>query len=375
MGTLSFPGLALAHIEAQNICDSDFPSTDPLSLPPTRSLASFGGTQKFLTRSNRQEVRESKAVVSSGISVIGVNFEGPVNLVFHSDLEDTNELYVVDEGGFCSESNPITVRTDFGEQTMMDPFSSMRMRVFQGKCIPEVVVPLADEDGTQIRNNSDKSRTEVDVEGNWKTTFVDKLGLHTTTREILKDGTAINTVARPDSTTSTTTVLPNGTKIDAKTDAQGVVSSFTSYFDGSTVDEVKSLEQTLASFTTQVDGTTSMKLKSPSRSTETKVYTNGTVYTKQTGPKGAIIRTSTIRGSKSVTMSDKARCKYPSIGSLVNQIQSGESEEQVVKKFCKNGVTVFGLSEKWVRSVYQERFDGDDTLSSLRMKWGRLRRS
>lgn len=43
------------------------------------------------------------------------------------------------------------------------------------------------------------------------------------------------------------------------------------------------------------------------------------------------------------------------VGSKVKQIQSYENEEMAVRKFCTDGVTFSGLSERWVRSVFRNR--------------------
>lgn len=43
------------------------------------------------------------------------------------------------------------------------------------------------------------------------------------------------------------------------------------------------------------------------------------------------------------------------VGFMVKRIRSYETEEEAVKKFCKNGVTFAGLSERWVRSVFRSR--------------------
>jgi hypothetical protein len=372
MGTLSFPGLALTHIVTENICDSDFGSMDP----STRSIASFGGLGSFVT-TKRQEVQSSRAIILPSTSIIGVNFDGKVTLVLQDDksTEDHRELHIVDEGGFCTHSEAITVRTSSGELKITDPYSSMRLRVSHGKCIPEVVVPIVKEDGTLFKQNADGSCTEVDLDGNSRTCIKNQQDETTKIREILVDGTTIITVSRPESTTRRTVVHPDGTIIDTETSADGVISSFTSNVDGSTVDE-QVRDQILMSFTTRADGTTIMKVTSSPPSgttTETKVFSDGRLYLKQTGPRGAILLTSTVKAPKLTSGTRKPSSKYPSIGTLVNQIQSGSSEDQVVKKLCKNGLTAFGLSEKWVRSVFEVRVVGDEAVSRSRIKWGRRR--
>jgi hypothetical protein len=47
--------------------------------------------------------------------------------------------------------------------------------------------------------------------------------------------------------------------------------------------------------------------------------------------------------------------KTSTAGALVKKIQSYNTEEQAVSRYCKNGVTSSGFSEQWVRSVFRNR--------------------
>ena len=62
------------------IGQATFPMGDSSTTP--RSTASFGDTGSFVSRSKRQEVTTSSAVVGAGISIVGVSFDGPVSLTF-----------------------------------------------------------------------------------------------------------------------------------------------------------------------------------------------------------------------------------------------------------------------------------------------------
>lgn len=47
--------------------------------------------------------------------------------------------------------------------------------------------------------------------------------------------------------------------------------------------------------------------------------------------------------------------KTTSVGALVKKIQSYETEEQALSRYCKNGFTSSGFSEQWVKSVFRNR--------------------
>jgi len=47
--------------------------------------------------------------------------------------------------------------------------------------------------------------------------------------------------------------------------------------------------------------------------------------------------------------------KTTSVGAFVKKIQSYQTEEQVVSRYCKNGFTSSGFSEQWVKSVFRNR--------------------
>lgn len=287
MGTLSFPGLETAQIESVSgsltINETTFPLTD--STP--RATASFGGDEPFAVRSKRQEVTTSTAVVGIGISIVGVNFDGPVSLTFADSSVDIRDLHIVDEGGFCTANKKITIITDSSNLEISNPFSSMKVRISDGVSIPEAVVPVINEDGSQTTENPDGSTTEVDAEGNSTTTSSE--GGTTTTQEVLVDGTTIDTVTQSNGNTTSLTVLPDGTTIDVVETNNGNMTSYTEYPDGSTIALEESSNGNVTSFTTLADGTTIDVVESNNgNSSQVKVSPEGNVDTQSSKSNGTI---------------------------------------------------------------------------------------
>lgn len=90
------------------IGSAKFPSSD--SAP--RSVASFGDANaaSFTNKSSYQSVLSASATIDPSTTIVGVNFDGPVQLIFpDTALAQSSEILVVDEGGFCSSVNKITV--------------------------------------------------------------------------------------------------------------------------------------------------------------------------------------------------------------------------------------------------------------------------
>lgn len=299
MGTLSFPGLATAQIKATSSNDTltigqaTFPAA---AAAPPRATASFGSGEdsvaSFVARSQRQEVTTSTAVVGVGISIVGVNFDGPVTLTFADSGVDINDLHIVDEGGFCSPSKKITTVNESGTMQISNPFSSMRLRISGGKSIPEAVAPVITEEGESLTENPDGSITEVDAEGNSTTTLVE--GGTTTTQEVLADGTTVATVAQSNGSSTTYSVLPDGTTIDVAEASNGNLTSYTVYPDGSTVDADIRNNGRESVFTTLADGTTIDAEESRNGNTsQVTVSPEGNVDTQVTKSNGTI-RNSTV---------------------------------------------------------------------------------
>ena len=82
-----------------------FPSSD--SVP--RSTASFGETaSSFVQKSVYQAVVSASATIDPSTTIVGVSFNGSVQLDFAETPTVETEVFVVDEGGFCSSVNTIT---------------------------------------------------------------------------------------------------------------------------------------------------------------------------------------------------------------------------------------------------------------------------
>lgn len=290
MGTLSFPGLETAQIQSASgslaIGQATFPTGDSSTAP--RSTASFGsGENGFVSRSKRQEVTTSSAVVSVGVSIVGVNFDGPVTLTFADSGVDVNDLHVVDEGGFCSPTNTITTLTGSGNLEISNPYSSMRLRISNGVSIPETVAPVINEDGSSLVENPDGSTTEVDPEGNSTTTLVE--GGTTTTQQVLADGTTVVTVQDSTGGSTTSTVLPDGTAIDVVASNTGNVTTFTVNPDGSTVALDESNNGNVTSFSTLADGTTiDVEESNNGNTSQVTVSPEGNVETVSTMSNGSV---------------------------------------------------------------------------------------
>lgn len=288
MGTLSFPGLATAEIESVlgslTIGQATFPTSDPTP----RATASFGsGGLGFVSRSQRQEVTTSSAVIAVGITIVGVNFDGPVSLTFADSGVDINELHIVDEGGFCAPTKEITITSASGSLEISNPYQSMRLRISDGVSIPEAVSPVVNEDGSSTVENPDGSTTEVDAEGNSTTTLVE--GGTTTTQQVLADGTTIASVQDSTGGSTTSTVLPDGTAIDVVQSNSGNTTSYTVYPDGSTVAVDESNNGNVSSFTTLADGTTVDVVESNNgNSSQVTVSPEGNVETQSSMSNGSI---------------------------------------------------------------------------------------
>ena len=311
MGTLSFPGLVTSQIEATNnnsltINQSGFPTTPS---PPPRATASFGAEgNTFLSRSSRQEVTTSTAVIGKGISIVGVNFDGPVSLTFADTGVDVNDLHIVDEGGFCSPSKRIIAISDAGAMEIKNSYSSMRLRVSKGKSIPEAVAPVVQEDGSRVVENPDGSTTEIDALGNSTTSVVD--GGRTTTLQVLADGTTVNTVANSNGSTTSSTVLPDGTTVDAEESSNGNKTTTTVYPDGSTVEADIRNNGKETTFTTLADGTTIDVLVSTNGNTsKVTVSPEGNVETQTSKANGSINNSTVNVDGSSYTFERKTNGK------------------------------------------------------------------
>lgn len=106
-----------------------FPGSD--STP--RSVASFGNAAFFVPNSSYQHVSSTTATVQPATTVVGVNFDGQVQLTL-PNTSLTNQILVVDEGGFCSAVNTISATSTaaFGSLVLSTPYSHLRITTSNG---------------------------------------------------------------------------------------------------------------------------------------------------------------------------------------------------------------------------------------------------
>ena len=109
-----------------------FPSSDGSN--KDRMVFSSVGTPSFDQRVRLQNVTSGSATVLDNTTLVAVDFDGAVALTLpSSDVSSSgySGMYVVDEGGNCSETNPITLAastgTIEGETAMTTPYSSFRI--------------------------------------------------------------------------------------------------------------------------------------------------------------------------------------------------------------------------------------------------------
>ena len=219
MGTVTIPGLETVSIqpptgEGLSIGGTTFPQTDG----PARSSATFGDTSDggFRRRSQRQFVDTATATIAPGITIVGVNFDGPVVLTFEDPGSSLTQVDVVDEGGFCNATNTITIGssgsgTANGSLVMASSFGNMKVRSNGIDIFSESSNTTVDESGNTVTTNSDGSVTTISPDGTSVTESSDGLATYT----VLPDGTTIQedrpASGSPFENTNTVTVFPDGT--------------------------------------------------------------------------------------------------------------------------------------------------------------------
>ena len=298
LGTVTLPGVVTNNIGSDStivIGNSVFPISN--TNPVARSVASFGETGSFKTRSERQEVTTSSAVVNIGVSIIGVNFNGPVVLTFQDSGVDFSDIYIVDEGGFCSNVNTITATSSssVGSLVVSTPFSHMKARTNGTSWFSEVSSVIVNPDGSSTLTNEDGSETVTTVDGSQITTSSDG----STVSSVLPDGTTIEAVTSGNGAVESFTVLPDGTTIEEDLSRNGRESSVTISPDGTVLTETLKTNGATLEETINPDGSSeTIKIASNGKRTETLVDANGitTVYVYTTWKN---TYTSTIDGVRS----------------------------------------------------------------------------
>ena len=278
MGTVTFPSIISTLIEPPanetlTIGTANFPETDSVS---SRSTASFGNSVSFINRSTRQEVTTSTATIIVGVTIVGVNFNGPVTLTFADGEVNLSDIYIVDEGGFCSDINTITATSTSasGSLVISSPYGNMRARTNGTDWFAEVSSTVVNPDGSTTTENEDGSNTVVSSDGTSVTTSADG----NTTFTINPDGSTVEATVSGN-TTSSTTILADGTEIVAEEASNGNSTSFTTYPDGTTVDSTASQNGNTSSVTVSPDGTVETESAKANGSVDVStIYPDGSTY-------------------------------------------------------------------------------------------------
>lgn len=252
------------------IGSAKFPSSD--SAP--RSVASFGDANaaSFTNKSSYQSVLSASATIDPWTTIVGVNFDGPVDLFFPEAASLlANEISVVDEGGFCSSVNSITAISSgaLGSLTLSAPYSHLNIKTTTGSFLFSEVRRAPLVPGTTV--NEDGSQVVVDESGNSVTTSTDG----NTTSTILVDGTTVEAVTSGNTTTSVT-VSPDGTVEETTVSSNGASESFTTLPDGTTVEAEASTSGNTTTVTVSPTGeVTTQGTKTNGSSTESVVNPDG----------------------------------------------------------------------------------------------------
>ena len=303
MGTVSFPSVNTSAIETLSGSLSINDATFPLSDSTPRATATFGDTESFISRSTRQEVTTSTSTIAIGISIVGVNFNGPVTLTFEDGEVNLQDIYIVDEGGFCSATNTITATSAsaVGSLVVANPYSYMRARTNGTTWFAEVTTTVVNPDGSTVTENEDGSETVISPDGTSVNTSVDGL----TTFTVNPDGSTVAAVESTNgNTVNSTTILPDGTEIIAEVQSNGSSSSFTTLPDGTTIDGEESTSGNTVYVTTSPDGTVQTEVdKANGTETVTTVSPDGSTYSFELKSNGRVT-IETVDASSGVTVTE-----------------------------------------------------------------------
>ncbi|CAN0352467.1 unnamed protein product, partial [Hapterophycus canaliculatus] len=112
-------------------------SIGAVQLPPsdggkkTKMTFSTDGQSSFTPRSSVQLVTTPAATILPTTTILAVQFDGPVTLTLPPGASSLpTGMYIVDEGGFVSETNTLTVTSGAGlsgDITLTQPYSSLRV--------------------------------------------------------------------------------------------------------------------------------------------------------------------------------------------------------------------------------------------------------
>jgi len=253
------------------VCDEDLdisstsgsisigPITFPSSDGNVKSKMSFSssGQSEFTPRSSVQIVTTPSATILESTTILAVQYDGPVTLTLPDGSNSIPlGMYIVDEGGFSSVTNPITITSGNpvnGDIVMTQPFSSLRVSPNPtGEWFLKQTATVVNEDGSTTVTNDDGSTTTTSIDGTITTLSTDDNG-NTVENVVSPDGTVTNTITDSNGT-SYTIISPDGSMTVGSTENNGNYTFITTYPDGSSYEEEKS--GTLTSTDTQnADGT------------------------------------------------------------------------------------------------------------------------
>ena len=225
----------------------------------TKMTFSSGGQSVFTPRASVQVVTTPTATILESTTILAVQYDGPVTLTLPSGSSSIPQgMYIVDEGGFVSDTKPITVTagsgTASGDVTITQPYSSMRVSPNPtGEWFLKQTATVVNPDGSTTQENEDGSTTITSSDGTITTESTDSSG-NVTENVVSPDGTVTSTVTDTTGNTSYDIVEADGTTTVGTTETNGDYDFLTTNPDGSTYEEGKS--GTLTSTETQnVDGT------------------------------------------------------------------------------------------------------------------------
>lgn len=297
MGTILVEEVQVSTIQVQDSATltvglAVFPTADASS----RATASFGEVASFAAKSTYQRVTSAAATINPETTIVGVEFEGPVVLTLSDTVTTFNQVSIIDEAGFCSALNTITVTSAgaLGSLVLSSPYSHIDARnngsiwISEAKdTVPVITIPPVltepgattevSEDGTSTVTSADGNTTfTVNPDGSTQLAVVD--GAVTRTTIIQADGTEIQAEADWSGNSSSNTILPDGTSIDQVNENNGNSSTFTQYPDGSSVQQIDSNTGASSTFSVSADGTT----------TDIQNSSSGNFISVVTGPNGQI---------------------------------------------------------------------------------------
>lgn len=233
-----------------------FPASDGDT--KTKMTFSSGGPSVFTPRASVQIVTTPTATILENTTILAVQYDGPVTLTLPAGVNSIpSGMYIIDEGGFASDTNPITVTSGTGaangDVTLTQPYSSIRVSPNpSGEWFLKQTATVVNPDGSTTVENEDGSNTTTDPDGTVTNVSTDPSG-NTTENIVSPDGTVSNTVTEPGGNTSYTVVEPDGTSTVGTTETNGNYDYTTTNPDGSEYQQDLNGTQ-LGTLTTNVDG-------------------------------------------------------------------------------------------------------------------------